>query len=344
MTGRTESRAVAVFLAATAAIAALALRSTAQARRQDEVRLTVARARGAPYGLRLVASGILWQDSFHEGLRTLKQRYAFNGSAPRSDRFVVLRRGTLGVGVVGRPSRFEGYFAVTRSAFPRGSLTVVQMEPTVTPLASGQRAESLVAVQTATTIYSGAIDYVFASMTQTGHQYQMQLGYANGYIRNAKSHFLRRIRLHERHRPRLETIAVRTGGRHHLAVWLSGLGWVRMTSVAPMNIQPPYQVYLETQSLGVRHAAWFHDLTVYRSADLTIESLPRGSAVSLVAGQQAESVIASPHGTAVLPLAAPAFSVGGATLRIRTRQGRSFVLPFGPNRIVAGTVYRWTRI
>lgn len=236
--------------------------------------------RSAAAQLILTSSGQLWDTHFQQPLKDYRNRYHYNGSESAHRRFVTWSKGLLNIGVnqSGIPA-FKGLFAVTEPSFPAGSFVETSMKPIRAVPQSGQVAETIVAVQTATTHENAEINYVIAALTQISGANLLQLGYANGVYAHAKTFILRNYRA-----PHLfttvsrEPITISTNGLHDLRIWL-GSQLLLNQSRLDLNIIPPFQVYLEVQSKGLRYAARFHSLLIYRSNHVAIEGLPNDARI-----------------------------------------------------------------
>lgn len=236
--------------------------------------------RAASSTLILTSSGRLWDTHFRQPPNVSGNLYYYNGSESPARRFVHWSRGRLDIGVNQAAMRsFKGFFAVTEPSFPAGSYVETSMKPVRVAPQPGQVAETIVAVQTATTRENGEINYVIASLTQ-GHAFKtLQLGYAQGLIADAKTFILRNYRA-----PHLvstisnEPVTISTNGVHDLKIWL-GNQLLLNKSQLPLKIIPPFQVYLEVQSQGLKYAARFHSLRIYRSNRVLIQGLPDGATI-----------------------------------------------------------------
>ena len=241
-----------------------------------------------PAQLVLTSSGQLWNTHFQQPMSHYQGLYHYNGSEIPSRRYVSWSRGLLSIGVnqIGRRS-FKGFFAVTEPTFPSGSFVETSLTPIRANPKPGQIAETIVAVQTATTDENGQINYVIASLTQTYAHNSLQLGFANGVVARAKTYILRSYKA-----PHLftsvtkEPLTITTNGQHNLKIWL-GSHLLLNDSRLALHIIPPFQVYLEVQSLGLRYAARFHGLFIYRSNRIILNDLPNGTTVT----------VSGPHGT-----------------------------------------------
>lgn len=234
--------------------------------------------RAASSDLILKSSGRLWNTDFRRPPKSYGNLYHYNGSESPSRRFVRWSKGRLKIGVnqSGIPA-FKGFFAVTEPTFPAGSYIETSMKPIRVSPQLGQVAETIVAVQTATTAENGQINYVIASVTQSHSSKTLQLGYAHGLIAHAKTVILRNFRTpHLMSDVSNNPVTITTNGVHDLKIWL-GNALLLNKSQLPLKIIPPFQIYLEVQSDGLTYAAQFHSLRVYRSNGILIKGLPQGA-------------------------------------------------------------------
>src|ERR1039457_5239647 len=136
-------------------------------------------------GLERVRSGLLIDPDFRcaAPTATLLEDFDLGGSGPVSNFSVRVARDGLHVGVKRHgPGRFEGFFAVTRAAYPAASVFHVRMSREDRNVMSRlQTGEAVFAIQTATTKRTGDINYVLvASVTNAGSSY-WEVGYAEGH-------------------------------------------------------------------------------------------------------------------------------------------------------------------
>lgn len=231
----------------------------------------------------LTSSGRLWDTHFQQPLKDYRNRYHYNGSESAQRRFVTWSKGLLDIGVnqSGIPA-FKGLFAVTEPSFPAGSFVETSMKPIRAVPQLGQVAETIVAVQTATTHENAEINYVIAALTQISSADLLQLGYANGVYAHAKTFILRNYRApHLLTTVSREPVTISTNGLHDLKIWLGSRLLLNQSRLA-LHIIPPFQVYLEVQSKGLRYAARFHSLLIYRSNHVAIKGLPRDAHIQVL--------------------------------------------------------------
>ena len=173
-------------------------------------------------GLRRVVNGLLLRRSFTTAspASSLSAQFEINGSAPSSQRWVVVRRDGLLVGVLpGSGERFQGAFAVTRAAFPAGGVFHVRMSREPGTISSASRTgEAVLAVQTASTKRTGDIDYVVvASVTHAGLTH-WEVGYAQGHLAAARTTILW-AGAPSADAPLSESISLQTDGNSRLTVY-----------------------------------------------------------------------------------------------------------------------------
>ena len=289
----------------------------------------------------LKSYGRLWDTHFQHPPKTSGNRYRYNGSESPGRRFVHWSRGQLAIGVnQSGIHAFKGFFAVTEPTFPAGSYIETSMQPIRVAPQSGQVAETIVAVQTATTKENGEINYVIASLTQTRAINTLQLGYAHGAIADAKTFILRSYQT-----PHLlatisnEPVTISTNGLYSLKIWLGNHLLVNKGRL-PLKVIPPFQVYLEVQSEGLKYAAQFHSLRIYRSNQVLIKGLPDGAEVKAIGSNGvllANGV--SQQGTYTVDLTPPRLE-RAATIEI-TQGGHTTI--FHHVSLVGGDIYAYHR-
>lgn len=287
----------------------------------------------------LTASGQLWNTHFQHPPSTYGNLYLYNGSETPARRFVGWSPGLLSIGVnqVGLQG-FKGYFAVTEPTFPAGSYVETYMKPLRAVTKHGQYVETIVAVQTATTDENAEINYVIASLTQDFRGNHMQLGYANGVVRAAKTYILRNYQApHLFSTVENQPITITTNGVHDLKIWLGNRLLINDSRLA-LNIIPPFQVYLEVQSDGLKYAARFHSLLIYRSNLVTIRGIPSGATITILGPHGSRLAQASaPRGTFTMALAPPRLQV---SVTVRVARG-AHVTTFHDVVFKGGDVYAY---
>lgn len=276
-------------------------------------------ARAGSTALVRVESGLLIDDAFRAPVTRadIEKTYELNGSAvPAHRRFRADANG-LHVGVTRHaPGLFEGFFAVTHAAYPASSIFHTRMsrlpgKAVVNPKESG---EAVFAVQTGNTKKTGLINYVLvATFTSSGLFHEL-IGYAHGKIAGATTKVLWESP-YAPTRPDTFDIDLRTDGKHSLEVWLNGKRAYSATNL-DMNIQPPFQPYLEVQGLGIPYESTFQDFWVAGDDTLTVGGLKPGARLTLTrdAGSPVTAT-AAPDGTAELELGVDA-ARGRGTLKV----------------------------
>jgi hypothetical protein len=272
-------------------------------------------------GLVRETSGLLVSKPFRspESTGSLRREFELDGSAPAADAWARVDASGLSVGVRRhRPGVFEGYFAVTRAAYPATSVFHVQMSRERGTVASStQTGESVFAVQTGTTKQTGAINYVVvASVTNAGMTH-WEVGYAEGHLADARTTILWASPA-TRDAPLSEDVTLRTDGRSSLVVYL-GSRLVYQSDRLAMRIVAPFQPYLEVQALEIPYAARFQDFWITRDSSLLVTGLSRGDEVTLSTAAGAEvDAVADASGQARLGLPLPS-ARGSGTLAIEHR-------------------------
>lgn len=294
-------------------------------------------------------SGLLTFRPFRQPVsdRRLQDTFEFNGSASASYAYVRDPGNGLRVGVAPhRESDFSGWFAVTLAAFPASSVFHVDMtRPPGNVTGAGNEAETVFAVQTASTKITGLINFVEVSSDSLQGSTAWQVDYSHGRVSNASSDLYWRS-AQRRHAPLSYQITVRTDGSHQLTVWF-GSRVVFRSDRLHMQMEAPFQPYLEVQALRTGYVARFTNFWVTENDAITVRGLPPGARVSLLpaapsAGRHPRALaaaVASRSGAATLRLPPPA-ARGQATLTV-TSAGRT--LRFGPFGYAGGDRYQLRR-
>jgi hypothetical protein len=284
-------------------------------------------------------SGLLLAAPFDDAapLRDLGDTFAFGGSAAAGVGYAVARPGGLSVGVRRHPRRFEGWFAVTRSAFPVSGVYHVEMaKPEGAVRSKDAQGEAVFAVQTGTTKVSGLINYVVVASNSHGGGTTWSVGYAAGHLADAKLTRFLRVPVRSTS-PDTRAVTVQTNGRSQLAVWF-GTRLVFASDHLHLDIAPPFQAYLEVQSRLVPYASSFRDFWVVGASSVAI-SAPDGAHVQLVTtGGKTLAAAVAHHGTARLVLPPP--RARGTAELVARLGGRSVRL--GPFAYAGGDRYRIT--
>lgn len=303
----------------------------------------VAATRG--FALARTQSGLLDFWSFTRPLsdRRLQDSFEFNGSASPSTAWVRDAGNGLKVGVRSHPSpQFKGWFAVTLKAFPASSVFHVDVSrPAGNVVGPGNESEAVFAVQTASTKVTGLINFVEVTSDSLHGRTAWQIDYSHGRIRNAASRLFMRT-ASSAHAPRSHAVTLRTDGRHRLEVWF-GPRLVFHSSALHLDMEAPFQPYLEVQSQQAPYVSTFKGFWVTKDSTLTVAGVPGGAAVRLIgvsAGRRLASGRAAADGVARLTLPAPE-ARGSADLEIVLASGRHVTL--GPFVYDGGDHYRLER-
>lgn len=297
-------------------------------------------ARGAE--LVQTADGLLWSTRFQT--MPSPSAYNTNGSGSPSQDIIRWQRGLLGVGINNAASAdFFGYFLETKRAFPSDAFVQTQMDPYAAAASPNQVAETILAVQTASTDRTGLLNYVIVSFLQSGGQQRLIAGFANGLIQGATTTILSKMEQSGvMTQVQEEPITVTTNGMGTFDTWLGNTP-VYQGSQLSLRIPPPFQVYLEVQAAAVDYTAYFRTLYVYRSNRVTITHLPPGAEVGLSvpsAPAYQSQVVASSSGTARLTL--PPMDLTADGMLAVTSDGHRWV--FSSVRLHGGDHYQWRRL
>lgn len=270
--------------------------------------------------------GALISDAFTSPTsdRNLQDTFEFNGDLDPSRAFVHATSGGLRVGAQPPASDtgFDGWFAVTLAAYPKTSIFHVTMtKPAGNIAGPGQEAEAVFAVQTASTKVTGLINFVEVTSDSLQGQTAYQVDYSWGHIRDAKTRVYWRTEPSAT-APNTVEATVRTDGAHTLTVWL-GSRQVFSSNSLNLNMEAPFQPYLEVQTLHTPYVATFHDFWVTSSSTITVNHLPSGTVTAMTApdGTVLAHATADRKGTATLNLP-PYAAEGTATLTV-TKPGGS---------------------
>ena len=282
--------------------------------------------------------GLLFADSFGKALpvRDLGDDYEFNGSAPPGVGYQQLKDSGLGIGVGQHAAQFEGWFAVTNSAFPSGSVFHVRMsKPKGNVSGSGQQGEAVFAVQTGTTKQTGLINYVVVSSNSLLGNTSWLVGYSHGRIQNATLNVLAQTEPSPQ-AANTQEISLRTDGAKDLTVYF-GNDLHYQSSKLSMEIQGPYQPYLEVQSRQLPYLSTFQDFWITRDDAIEVSGVTPHRPVRLVTATGRVLSSAMPTGPSVkLPLRLP--DCRGTADLLVTRNGRQIRL--GPFSYSGGDSYQ----
>jgi len=281
-----------------------------------------------------VHSGLLVDQPFAapESPAMLRKDYDLGGSAPTAHAYVRVGADGLRVGVIRHaPGVFEGYFAVTRNAYPAGAVFHVRMwRESLKTVSTSQTGEAVFAVQTGNTKQTGLINYVLVASVRNGEFVHWELGYAAGHLDNAKTTVVwSGSPGTSSNIPLGEDITLSTDGYHSYSVYL-GNRLVYSSQHLNMNIQAPFQAYLEVQGLQIAFESRFQDFWVTGSDTVQVTGLPSGAQVSLAPSSGA-AVKATADSSGVARLTLPLPEARGT--------GRFTITGSGPTRTFAGIAY-----
>ena len=284
------------------------------------------------------ASGLATSMTFGHPLpiRDLGDAFTFNGSASPGIGYAALGGNGLTIGVHRHPDRFEGWFAVTNSAYPSAGAYHVRMRRPAGNINQGRaQGEAVFAVQTGTTRLNGLINYVVVASNSIDGTTYWTVGYAHGHVKNARLEILSRTTA-TASSPTGHDITLKTDGRHSFSVFF-GHTRVYHSSHLHLDIAPPFQVYLEVQSFRVPYTSYFRDMWVTNSTTVTVTGAPSGSRLSLVRPDgKVISTAVSRVGAARFDLPVP-LARGRADLVVQTGSRR---LRLGPFAYAGGDAYQ----
>lgn len=293
-------------------------------------------------GLVRTAQGLLVDNAFTSPTsdRDLQDTYEFNGDLDPNRAFVHATPGGLRVGVqpAADATDFEGWFAVTLAAYPRTSIFHARMtKPAGDVAGPGAEAEVVLAVQTASTKVTGLINFVEVTSDSLHGRTAYQVDYSWGHIRDAKTQVFWRSEPSTT-APNTVEATVRTDGVHSLTVWL-GSHKVFSSDSLNLNMEAPFQPYLEVQALRTPYVATFHDFWVTRSSTISVNDLPAGTVTTMAAadGTALAHATADRAGTATLDL--PPYAAKGTATMTLARPGHG-PQKLGPFAYAGGDVFR----
>jgi hypothetical protein len=246
----------------------------------------------------------------------LLKDFELNGSAPSANSWASVQDDGLHVGVDRhQPGTFEGFFAVTRVAYPSSSVFHVRMSREARNVMSrSQTGEAVFAVQTGTTKRTGDINYVLVASATNAGSTHWEVGYAEGHIADATTTILW-TGPPSPTAPVSEDITLRTDGRSSYIVYF-GSRVVYESNRLKMRIVPPFQPYLEVQALEIPYEARFQDFWITSDDSILVKGLAQGDWVTLAptTGTPVRA-LADASGQARLLLAPPQ-AKGNGTLTI----------------------------
>lgn len=273
--------------------------------------------------LALVHRGTIMETTF--GQPPSAQYWAYGGSAPAALRYSAWSPGQLAVGVDNRGHQtYYGYFAVTRNTVPVNAYVQAVVAPMTVLPGKKQTAETVVAVQTAWTKQTGLINYlVLSELAYDGRHQRLLAGYAHGHLSHAET-----LAFYSRHAEHVLTpanrpyvVTIRTDGYKSAQFWIGNRSIVARNNLH-MDIEPPFQVYLEVQTVGMRYTAVFYRMSVYAGRTVQIGGLPKGAHLTFDASGRLWHATADRSGHAVLAFSVPALANVG-TLTITAGRSRS---------------------
>lgn len=231
------------------------------------------------------AQGLLIEDAFTKAVpsRDVQDVYEFNGDTDPSRTFVEARENGLVVGVDPPPTAdsHTGWFAVTIDAYPSSSIFHVRMsKPPGNVSASDEAGQAVFAVQTASTKVTGLINFVEVTTSSSGGKTSWQIDYSFGHVVDAQNVLYWATEPSEE-APDTEEVTLRTDGRQSLSVWL-GKEQVFHSDELELDMQAPFQPYLEVQALKTPYEASFQDFWVTGDSRIRVAGLPVGGEVRLV--------------------------------------------------------------
>ncbi len=269
-------------------------------------------------GLVRERNGLLLDYGFRSESPTaaLLKDFELNGSAPPANSWASVQADGLHIGV-GRhqPGTWEGFFAVTRAAYPASSVFHVRMSRERRNVMSrSQTGEAVFAVQTGTTKRTGDINYVLVASATNAGSTHWKVGYAEGHIADATTTILWTA-------PPSPTalvsqdITLCTDGRSSYIVYF-GNRVVYASNRLKMRIVPPFQPYLEVQALEINYLARFQDFWITSDDSILVTGLGHGDRVTLAPAYGTPvRAFADASGQARLSLAPPQ-AKGNGTLTI----------------------------
>lgn len=299
-------------------------------------------AETASVNLERTESGLLVSDDFGEPVpdRVLRDTYELNGDSDPARNHAEATADGLRVGVNAHPEpAFRGYFAMTLDAFPASGVYHARMtRPPGNITGQGKAAETVYAVQTASTKVTGLINFVQVVSYSADGETRWGVDYAHGKIADAETEPYWSTPMSP-DAPRTQDITLRMDGHDTLTVWF-GDRVVFHSDQLDMEIQPPFQVYLEVQAQRTAYVSTFTDSWVTADTALTLEGVPPGADVRLRGAdgeRRLAGATASEAGTAVLHLPPP-HAHGRGTLVVTPPDGSPYEI--GPFPYAGGDRYR----
>ena len=139
--------------------------------------------------------------------------------------------------------------------------------------------QAVFAVQTASTKVTGLINFVEVTTTSYQGRTGWQVDYSSGHVRDAALDRL--LAVGGVGRRAAHPGRDRAHRRPALAVGLAGRQQVFSSDSLQLDMEAPFQPYLEVQALHVPYVATFHDFWVTRDDTVEVTGLPAGADVTL---------------------------------------------------------------
>lgn len=148
--------------------------------------------------------------------------------------------------------------------------------------------ETVFAVQPGTSKGTGLINYVLVASLAPAGLFHEFVGYGHGRLADATTRVPWQSP-YPRTLPRTLDLALRTDGRAPSRVSVGGR-IVFSSRTLRMNIQPPFQAYLEVQSPGVPYMSRFQDFSITSGGAVSMTGARPGARVTLTDAGVADSV------------------------------------------------------
>ena len=291
------------------------------------------------------SSGTLIEDAFTEALpaREVQDTYEFNGDTDPEHTAIRATDDGLQVAVDPPPSAttHTGWFAVTIDAYPETSVFHVRMsKPPGHVQGRDEAGQAVFAVQTASTKVTGLINFVEVTTSSSGGMTSWQIDYSFGHVVDARN-VLYWTTTPSTDAPDTQEVTLRTDGRRSLTVWL-GEEQVFSADDLELDVQAPFQPYLEVQALRTPYVATFQDFWVAADDEVRVTDLPAGTRVQLVRedGTVLGDGAAAGDGTAVVTV--PPYAAKGTGVLQVSPPGEGPVR-LGPLPYAGGDEFRLVR-
>jgi hypothetical protein len=175
--------------------------------------------------------------------------------------------------------------------------------------------ETVFAVQTASTKVTGLINYVVVDSHSTQDGNVWEVGYAYGKVANAQTD----IYWSTADDAPEQEITVQTDGRNRLTVWF-GDRPVFSSDQLDMDIEAPFQPYLEVQALHTASVANFTDYWITSSDSVGVEGVPPSAQVCLTQSGGAVPICSTAAGSAATLRLPPPYCNGEGVLSVRSSE------------------------